>query len=103
VSNQINSKNKPLKSYDAGDMSDVYGIAHESTEWLSTLLSQIKKETKNLQEELKQQGIYEGHFHAVSKLLDLSEFMADERIAYFKRLHTEHAQEWEADKKAVTL
>ena len=45
MSNQINSNNMP-KTYNAGDMSDIYGEACEYMEWLSTLAEIASKYLK---------------------------------------------------------
>lgn len=100
---QINSNNTP-KNYDAGDISDIYSEASEFTEWLSTMIGQIKKESNEIKSKLSLYYKVDAcHFHTIDKLLDLSEFMADGRVADFERLHEEYKQEWEENKKAVSL
>lgn len=92
------------KNYDAGDISDIYSEASEFTEWLSTMIGQIKKESSEIKSKLSlYYKVDDCHFHTLDKLLDLSEFMADARVADFERLHEEYKQEWEANKKAVSL
>lgn len=101
--NQINSKNTP-ETYNAGDISDIYCEASEFTEWLSTMIGQIRKESNEIKAKLSlYHKVDDCHFYTIDKLLDLSEFMADGRVADLERRHEEYKQEWEANKKAVTL
>jgi hypothetical protein len=104
MSNSKNNVQNTPKSYDAGDMADVYSESCEFTEWLSALITQVKKEKDQIKVKLSTHyNVDSCCFHTLDKLLDLSEFMADDRVATLERLHQEHNQEWEANKKAVTL
>ncbi len=98
---QINSTNTP-KIYNDADLASMYGESCEFTEWLSTLIAQVKKEKDQIKEKLSTHyNVDDGHFYTLDKLLDLSEFMADDRVATLERLHQEHAQEWAAHKEGV--
>ena len=101
--NSNNAQNTP-KTYDASDVADIYSEASEFTEWLSTMIGQIRKESNEIKAKLSlYYKVDDCHFYTIDKLLDLSEFMADGRVADFERLHKEYKQEWEVNKKAVTL
>lgn len=102
MSNQINSKNTH-KTYDANDLHFAYAVAHESMEWLSVLISQARLETKQLQERLAEQGIHTSSFYNLQKLLDLTEFLVEERVSHFEHVQNYYIEELENNKKAVTL
>jgi hypothetical protein len=100
--NHINSKNT-LETYGADDLYFAYAVAHESTEWLSILISQARMESKELQVRLKEQGVHASNFYKLQKLLDLTEFFAEERVSHFEHVQNGYKEELESNKKAVTL
>ncbi|MDH0031329.1 MULTISPECIES: hypothetical protein [unclassified Acinetobacter] len=92
------SAEKQVKTYDAGDLLDVYAVAHESTEWLSTLITQIKKEMKKTQTDLEERGIHPATFYTLESLLGLTEYFAEDRANFFDVQREEYEKEWEATK-----
>ena len=92
------------QAYSDADLACMYAESCEFTEWLATLITQAKKEKDEIKAMLSTHcNIDDCHFYTLDKLLGLSEFLADERVATLERLHQEHAQKWEANKKVVTL
>lgn len=74
----LENQNTPTQSnYDAADVAFGYSVGAECTEWLLTLITQIKDEAYRVEESL---NLHEVHFHTLKKLLDLTEFFAEERF-----------------------
>lgn len=94
----MSDQNKTPRQYDAGDLHDAYNLAHESHEWLTVLLRQIRAEIKETQTRLEAQGIHEAHFYTLNKLADLTEFMADERMHAMGELSDKYKKEYMGDK-----
>lgn len=74
----LENQNTPTQSnYDAADVAFGYSVGAECTEWLLTLITQIKNEARRVEENL---GVHKIHFDTLKKLLDLTEFFAEERF-----------------------
>jgi len=103
MSNQINSNNTP-KTYDASDLHDVYSLAECDMQWMSTAIGHVKEEITKIHALAKDgETISQYHFSELITHLDMYEYLVDDRRDYHAKQAKEHAQEWEANKKAVSV
>lgn len=100
MSTQINSKNTP-KTYDAGDMVDAYSLAECDMQWMSVAITDIKKRLKDIKKEAGHQNII--GFHALENIVDMYQYIAENRLSHYSNETEAYEAEWKADKKAVTL
>jgi len=100
MSTQINSKNTP-KTYDAGDMVDAYSLAECDMQWMSVAITDIKKRLKDIKKETDHQNII--GFHALENIVDMYQYIAENRLSHYSNETEAYEAEWKADKKAVTL
>lgn len=98
--NQTHSKNTP-NTYDSGDMADAYLIAENDMQWMSVALTDIKKRLNDLKTELTTENV-RGLF-AFEHVLDMYEYLAEERLSSHSTMAEKYQAEWNADKKAVSL
>lgn len=98
--NSNHSKNTP-NTYDSGDMADAYLLAENDMQWMSVALADIKKRLKDLKTELRVEHV-RGLF-AFEHVLDMYEYLAEERLSSHSSMAEKYQAEWEEDKKAVTL
>ena len=97
---KINSNNTP-KNYDATDMLDAYSFAECDMQWMSVAITDIKKRIKELKKDL---GINATGFYALDNILDMYQYLAENRLNYYSDEVEAYKAEWEANnKKAVTL
>ena len=101
--NQINSKNTS-KINDAGDMHDMATMAESDVEWMSTAITQVRKEIKRIHA-LVNNGeiISQYHFSELITHLDMYEYLADDRRHHHAKEAKAYEVEWETNKKAVSL
>jgi hypothetical protein len=90
MSNQINSKNAP-KTYDAGDLADVYSCAESDMQWMNIAIADVKKRIKEIKNELGNKNII--GFYALEQVLEMYEYVSETRLNY-------HAEEAERYSKA---
>ena len=101
--NQINSNNTP-KTYDAGDVTDAHSLAESDMQWMSTALTHVNKKIKRIHDLAKNGEILsQHHFSELITHLDMYEYLADARLHYHAKEAKAHEDEWEANKKAVSL
>ena len=95
MSNQINSNNTP-KTYDAGDLVDVYSCAESDMQWMNTAISHIRKEVKRLNK-LAENGkeITQYHFTDLIHHIDMYEYISEERHAHHAEQAERYSKEWE--------
>lgn len=98
--NSNHSKNTS-NTYDSGDMADAYLLAENDMQWMSVALADIKKRLKDLKTELRVEHV-RGLF-AFEHVLDMYEYLAEERLSSHSSMAEKYQAEWEEDKKAVTL
>ena len=97
--NQINSTNTP-KTYTTGDMVDAYSLAECDMQWMSVAITDIKKRIKELKNDL---GINATGFYALEHVVDMYQYIAENRLSHYSNETEAYEAEWKADKKAVTL
>ena len=97
---QINSKNT-LKTYDAREMADAYSLAESDMRWMSVAITDIKKRLKDIKKEAGHQNII--GFHALENIVDMYQYIAENRLSHYSNETEAYEAEWKADKKAVTL
>lgn len=100
MSNNIPTKKTP-NTYDAGDMADLALSAESDMRWMSIIITDAKKRLQALKNELKTehvQGLY-----AFEHVLDMYQYLAEERLNSYINNAERYTKEWEKDEKAVTL
>ena len=100
MSNQINSTNTPEK-YDAGDMVDAYSLAECDMQWMSVAITDIRKRLKEIKSELGNNNVL--GFYDLEHVVDMYQYIAENRLHHYSDEAEAYQAEWEADKKAVTL
>ena len=96
---KINSKHTP-ETYDAISMYDLASLAESDMRWMEVAITDIKKRIKELKKDL---GINATGFHALDNILDMYEYLAENRLNHYGEEAEAYKAEWEANKKAVTL
>ncbi|AYO55270.1 hypothetical protein [Acinetobacter wuhouensis] len=97
--NQINSNNTP-KTYDAMDLNDAYSLAECDMRWMSVAITDIKKRIKELEKNL---GILATGFYDLKHVIDLYQYVAENRLQHYEEEAETYQTEYNANKKAVTL
>ena len=97
---QINSKNKPLKSYDAGDLADIYSEMLERAESVGYMIETLREEI-NLLPSLT--GSDKAYFQSITRCLTVLEQLSYDNMQRLVRDEERLNQEWQENKKAVTL
>ena len=97
--NQINSTNTP-KTYTTGDMVDAYSLAECDMQWMSVAITDIKKRIKELKNDL---GINATGFYALEHVVDMYQYIAENRLHHYSGEAKAYQAELDANKKAVTL
>lgn len=99
MSNQINSTNTPLKSYDAGDLADVYSEMLERSESIGYMLQVLQNEINLLP---KLTGLEEVYFQSITRCFGVLEQLSYDNMQRLVRDEERLNQEWQENKKAVT-
>lgn len=89
------SKNINVK-FDAADLSEAYGLAHEISSWFGTLLYQIKDELLTIKENSK--VLCDAVFASLKRLIDIADFLSESFSNTFQREFEKYDSEWEASK-----
>jgi len=100
MSNSNNAQNTS-KNYDAGDMVNAYSLAECDMQWMSVAITDIKKRLKDIKKEAGHQNII--GFHALENIVDMYQYIAENRLSHYSNETEAYEAEWKADKKAVTL
>ena len=99
MSNSNNAQNTP-KTYTTGDMVDAYSLAEWDMQWMSVAITDIKKRIKDLKNDL---GINATGFYALEHVVDMYQYIAENRLHHYLNETEAYQAEWDANKKAVTL
>ena len=95
--NQINSKNTS-KINDAGDMHDMATMAESDVEWMSTAITQVRKEIKRIHALVKNgEIISQYHFSELITHLDMYEYLADNRLEF----HSKEAETYKIESEQL--
>ncbi|WP_312308273.1 hypothetical protein [Acinetobacter variabilis] len=97
---QINSKNKPLKSYDAGDLADIYSEMLERAESVGYMIETLREEINLLPSLTGSDKVY---FQSITRCLTVLEQLSYDNMQRLVRDEERLNQEWQENKKAVTL
>lgn len=72
-----------MKQYDSSDLLDINSLAKNDLEWASICISDLRKELKQLQEEVKTNKYFGSiHFDRVIEKASMYEFLIDNRRDY---------------------
>ena len=99
----MSTQNKPQntpETYTTGDMLDAYSLAECDMQWMSVAITDIKKRIKELKNDL---GINATSFYALEHVVDMYQYIAENRLSHYSNETEAYEAEWKADKKAVTL
>ena len=96
--NQINKS--ILKTYDAGDMADVYSEMLERAESICYMVDMLRKEINILPDLTGREKIY---FHSITTCLNTLEQLSYNNMHALARDEQTMTEKWEAIKKAATL
>lgn len=99
----MSTQNKPQntpETYTTGDMLDAYSLAECDMQWMSVAITDIKKRIKELKNDL---GINATGFYALEHVVDMYQYIAENRLSHYSNETEAYEAEWKADKKAVTL
>lgn len=99
MSNSNNAQNTP-KTYTTGDMVDAYSLAECDMQWMSVAITDIKKRIKELKNDL---GINATGFYALEHVVDMYQYIAENRLHHYSGEAEAYRAEWDANKKAVIL
>lgn len=80
--------------FDAGDLYEVYALAHEVSSWLCTLLFQIKNELFEIKK--NSPALCDAVFASLERLICLTEYFADNHSNIFDVEAKKYEAEWEA-------
>lgn len=87
----------PYDQYDAGDLNEVYALAHEYTTWLETIISKIRIEVKLVKEAVKD-VFHSTVFATLEHLINIAEYLAENNVNNFSIESKKYEAEWEASK-----
>ena len=99
----MSTQNKPQntpETYTTGDMLDAYSLAECDMQWMSVAITDIKKRIKELKNDL---GINATGFYALEHVVDMYQYIAENRLSHYSDETEAYQVELEANKKAVTL
>ena len=99
----MSTQNKPQntpETYTTGDMLDAYSLAECDMQWMSVAITDIKKRIKELKNDL---GINATGFYALEHVVDMYQYIAENRLSHYSNETEAYEAEWKADKKAVIL
>ena len=99
----MSTQNKPQNTPETqttGDMLDAYSLAECDMQWMSVAITDIKKRIKELKNDL---GINATGFYALEHVVDMYQYIAENRLSHYSNETEAYEAEWKADKKAVTL
>ena len=99
----MSTQNKPQnmpETYTTVDMLDTYSLAECDMQWMSVAITDIKKRIKELKNDL---GINATGFYALEHVVDMYQYIAENRLSHYSNETEAYEAEWKADKKAVTL
>ena len=95
--NQINSTNTP-KKYDAGDMLDLATLAECDMDWMYTALVDVRLRVARIKEELTARDVNaQYHFHTLEKVLEMYEYIAEDRT----RCHEQQAEAYKEELEKI--
>lgn len=81
---------------DAGDLLEVYGLAHEVSTWLSTTIYQIKDELITVKK--SSTALCDAVFTSLENLINIADYLSDNHRNTFKIELEKYEAEWEASK-----
>ncbi|EHU1907198.1 hypothetical protein ABTP92_11835 [Acinetobacter baumannii] len=90
--NQINSKNTP-KTYDAGEMADVYSLAESDMQWMSVAIKDIRKRLKEIKTKLGNNNVL--GFYDLEHVVDMYQYIAENRLHHYSDETEAYQAEWE--------
>ena len=99
----MSTQNKPQntpETYTTGDMLDAYSLAECDMQWMSVAITDIKKRIKELKNDL---GINATGFYALEHVVDMYQYIAENRLHHYSGEVEAYQAELDANKKAVTL
>lgn len=90
-----NQIKKPLpKTHDVRDMLNLSALAECDMDWMFTALTDVRLRVARIKEELTKRDVNaQYHFHTLEKVLEMYEYIAEDRARY-------HEQQTEAYQKA---
>ncbi len=89
---QINSKNKPLKSYDAGDLADIYSEMLERAKSVGYMIETLREEI-NLLPSLT--GSHKVYFQSITRCLTVLEQLSYDNMQKLAQGEKRLSAEWE--------
>ncbi|ASO72239.1 hypothetical protein MJ012_08860 [Acinetobacter baumannii] len=92
--NQINSKNTP-KTYDAGEMADVYSLAESDMQWMSVAITDIKKRIKEIKSELGDNNVLGLYY--LEYVVEMYQYIAENRLHHY----SEEAEAYQAEREKM--
>lgn len=98
--NQINSKNKPLKSYDAGDLAYICSEMLERAESVGYMIEALREEIDTLH---SLTGLDKVYFQSITRCLNVLEQLSYDNMQRLVRDEERFDQERQENEKAVTL
>jgi len=99
----MSTQNKPQnmpETYTTVDMLDAYSLAECDMQWMSVAITDIKKRIKELKNDL---GINATGFYALEHVVDMYQYIAENRLHHYSGEAEAYQAELDANKKAVTL
>ena len=91
-----NGLNNSNIQYDAGDLLEPYGLAHEVSTWLSTLIFQMKDELITVKK--SSTALCDAVFAGLENLINIADYLSDNHRNTFKIEFEKYEAEWEASK-----
>ena len=91
-----NGLNNSNIQYDAGDLLEPYGLAHEVSTWLSTLIFQMKDELITVKK--SSTALCDAVFTGLENLINIADYLSDNHRNTFKIELEKYEAEWEASK-----
>ena len=83
-----------MKKYDAVDMCDLALLAQSDLNWLTIALTDVRKRVNELKEEfIEKNPINHHYFMTLEKILEMYEFIAEEREQDHARLAEKYEKE----------
>ncbi|MEB3754305.1 hypothetical protein [Acinetobacter sp. MD2(2019)] len=94
----IQNKSIP-KSYDAGDMLDMADIAHADMDWMSIAIEDLSVRLRQLKKDMTAYNVNAPyHFEVLEKVMQMYEYVADNRKHYHKQESAKYEALWEQEK-----
>ncbi|UOH16933.1 hypothetical protein [Acinetobacter sp. NyZ410] len=96
---QAHSQKLPAKTYDAGDLLDIYSLAECDMAWMNTSIEFLRRGINDLQSRVNSgELLSEHHFMSLIKHAEMYDYLSEERHRHYEQMAEQFKNEWEIAK-----